>query len=445
MRTSLLLLLPALLLAGCNDSDAPATAASPPPAGPAPVAVTVTPSLGQVINGSVTLEQLGGAWSASGTTGSSGLASFLVPADLAGPFLITVCGSATGQYFDEALLSLSALGPAQCLRAVTPDLTRTNVGVTAFSEAATQYLENQVGNLETATSTQASNALEVVREQALPELDDLLLAPVVVGADTPVSSLPDTPAGRFALKLAGLARAADALGDSRGVTLTAPAFAFAEALGLDLADGTLDGQDGSSYIVSPAYDIHQLGTLLETELDELAAENSSLQALVDSLDSETLLAITAPTGGDALISWQGSYSGTWNGNATAGGFSLSGALGAFSSQVISGTGCGVNIGNGTLSVEGLPWSFDFDLTPTTTASGTRSYVFTRNDNVSFSVSLGGFGGTISLPAAMTTTVTLNMQGDVLKSVAVESAGVTSGMLAIDVSLIDATCTVSAPT
>ncbi|MCD6060556.1 MAG: hypothetical protein K0S16_867, partial [Moraxellaceae bacterium] len=51
----------------------------------------------------------------------------------------------------------------------------------------------------------------------------------------------------------------------------------------------------------------------------------------------------------------------------------------------------------------------------------------------------------SLPAAMTTTVTLTMQGDVLKSVAVESNGVTSGMLAIDVSLIDAICTVSAPT
>lgn len=401
-------LLPLLIIvAGCSDEG---SHREEEPAAPAYLELTVTPSLGLISNATVTWEPLGEGWNNSGNTGLDGTIVFTVPAELAGPFLVTVCGNETATYFDEALLASLPFPAERCLRALLPDNTRTDVAVTALTEAVVHLLEQGEGGLAAITAADIRLAHEQVRSRIAPELSDLLSSPVLIGSADDLAALTNTEAGRHAAKLALLARAAAALAATRNGSDT-PALDFAEQLSADIADGELDGLGPDGFLVSSVYDIFQLNALLHAGLGDTGIP----EALADILDALTLSNVQLPSGSDPLLSWQGSYAGTWqglDGINTALSY-LSGLHDDYQNLlpgVIAGEACTIVIGDGTVQVSGLPLVFEFTATDSADENGIRRFVMSREDASSYEI------GAMSFPVVTTATATLNTTGTNMSSI-----------------------------
>ncbi|MBI5718419.1 MAG: exo-alpha-sialidase [Burkholderiales bacterium] len=248
-RVSLL----ALSLAGCGgeNADDGAAGGTPPPAPPpATGTVSISASLGVVLNAdvSVTCAPTGAALG-TGSTGSTGVVSVATSGSCSGPVLVTVSGRADGTstYFDEALNSPALFPAGSSLRAVAPALASPmNLAVTPLTEIAAAQALAGAGSLAALSAAQVNAANTAVVAQVLGAgvTLDILTPPTMWSITTAPGSLGTGDADRYAFYLAGLARMA--LGHA------APARAITEALAADLADGSLAGGSSGSFSYTPA-------------------------------------------------------------------------------------------------------------------------------------------------------------------------------------------------
>lgn len=208
--------------------------------------VTITPSLGKILNAKVVLKnaKTGDQIGEEGNTGTSGTATFNVP-KTADPVIIEVQGVDGAQgatYYDEASDSNVALPSTQKIRAIAPNLANNaNIGVTVLTELAVQAAEKTLGgSLSTLTAQVANDANNQIKALLAKELgaNSLLTPPTIVGKDTIVKDVitAQNAANDYALKLAALAN----LGAGN-----TPVLDILQKLSDDISDGSLDGKKGA--------------------------------------------------------------------------------------------------------------------------------------------------------------------------------------------------------
>lgn len=234
--------LPVLLVA-CGGGDDGAAVVVPPP--PVSGSVTVAASLGVVANADVSVTCAPtGTVLGTGSTSANGQVVVTTSGSCAGPVLVTVSGRADGSstYFDEALVSPALFPAGTSLRAVAPALSNPlSLGVTALTEIATRQALATAGSLGALSAAQVTAANTAVVTQVLGAgvTLDILTPPTPWQTTTAAGSLGTSAADRYAFYLAGLAR--------MGLGETAPALAVTNALGGDLADGTLSGASSGGF------------------------------------------------------------------------------------------------------------------------------------------------------------------------------------------------------
>lgn len=225
-----LTLLASLLLAACNNNDDDNAAT---PTVVQTTQVTVTPSLGKILNAKVTLKNAKtGATLGTGNTGNTGIATFNAT-QTSDPVIAEVQGQAGSKYFDESKKAELDFAATQTLRVVLPTITN-NIGVSTLTEVAYQAAVKKAGSASAITSEIATATNEAIRKALAPELASITTAATLVGSTADLSILANTEAGKYALKLAALAELAK--------TQTAPALAILNQLAADITtDDKLDG------------------------------------------------------------------------------------------------------------------------------------------------------------------------------------------------------------
>ena len=231
----LVILIPFIaLLSGCGGGGTTAAVSG----STASTTLTISPALGKFAQGAtVRVKDRNGAVLGTGAVGANGSAVITIPSDPAAAPLIIEAGLNGESYFDEKVngfVSINGLSPgAVAIRAVAPDLSRTNIGVTAITEIAAGSMLTGAGVLPTSAKAASVMAANLVAGGQF-SVPDPLTPPTLVAAITTLSTA--DPANDYALKLAALAH------------LAAPgrnAMHVAHVLRDDMADGVFDGQVGT--------------------------------------------------------------------------------------------------------------------------------------------------------------------------------------------------------
>lgn len=239
-----LTLLASFMLAACNSNDDDNAAT---PTVVQTTQVTVTPSLGKILNAKVTLKNAKtGAELGNGKTDSTGTAKINTK-KTTDPVVVEVQGVDGAQgatYFDEAKNADIALPATQKIRAIVPTLTdNANVGVTVLTEVATQAAIKAAGDLSKVTTQVATDANNQIKNLLAKELGtaSLLTPPTIIGKDTIVKDVitARNAANDYALKLAAMAK----LGQGN-----TPVLDLLQKLSDDLSDNKLDGMKGTANI-----------------------------------------------------------------------------------------------------------------------------------------------------------------------------------------------------
>lgn len=237
-------------LSACHDSN---DSGNSTPTTPTTRTITVSPSLGKIINARVilknalTLQTIVDAK----TIGSDGTATFTVDVSkLAQPIIAEVLPSADGkfEYADEALPTKAVSLPIASadinkaiLRAATTVTADANIGVTALTEAALQQAEKTTGGL---TATAINNANAAVKSQLKLNFD-ITQAPTIVGLnefDKLVNQNTNSLQRTYGAYLATLSKEAKRLhADSQQ-----PAYDVLKAFADDFSDGTFDAKKGTT-------------------------------------------------------------------------------------------------------------------------------------------------------------------------------------------------------
>lgn len=244
----------ALLLTACNSNDddniaLPSKAVTPI----ATTTITVTPSLGKILNGRIALKNAKtGATLAPTQTitpSNNGTATFTVPVStLADPILAEVLPTTAGkvEYFDEALeqnktITVAAADIAKpILRAAASVTANANIGVTGLTEAAVQRAL-KLANTTTLTAQQinAANA-DVENALRLNSKFNIIQPPIVIGNgdfEKLVNAALDAQRRAYATYLATLAKEAQRINAASAT----PAYDMAKAFANDFAhDGKFD-------------------------------------------------------------------------------------------------------------------------------------------------------------------------------------------------------------
>lgn len=241
-------------LTACNSNDddnvgAPSKAVAPVTT----TTITVTPSLGKILNGRIALKNAKTGVSLAPTQtitpSSNGTATFTVPVSkIAEPVLAEVLPTTSGvvEYFDEALeenkkITVAAADIAKpILRAAASVTANANIGVTGLTEAAVQQAEKQAGGLITQNINSANEAVK----NALKLNFDVTQAPVVVGKgefekliNASISNALEAQRKAYATYLATLAKEAQRINS----TSSTPAYDMAKAFANDFAhDGAFN-------------------------------------------------------------------------------------------------------------------------------------------------------------------------------------------------------------
>lgn len=230
----------ALALAGCiGDNDDVLSA-------PAPAAtntITVTPSLGRISHARVVLRNARTNQELQRQTlGTGGSIQFKIPESV-DAIVVEVLGEAGGDYFDEAKgrKDLPADFIMRAAGQVSGDL---NLGVTVLTEAAVQYAEKLPDALTKPANIEAA-LLKIGEAVGIANINQ---PPTPVNSEADFASLQDNPADRYALKLAGLVKAA-----SEKTASPTPALELVKTLAKDLSDGQLDGKAGNDPVTDPPY------------------------------------------------------------------------------------------------------------------------------------------------------------------------------------------------
>ncbi|MCB1659680.1 MAG: hypothetical protein KDI39_15790 [Pseudomonadales bacterium] len=233
-----LTLLAALVMTGCEINDD----VNPVPG--STTTVTVTPSLGKILNAKVVLKNAKtGAELGSGKTDDTGTAKINTQ-KTTDPVVVEVQGVDGAQgatYFDEAKNDNIPLPATQKIRAIVPTLAdNANVGVTVLTEFATQAAIKTAGDLSKVTTQVATQANEQIKKLLASELGtaSLLTPPTIIGKDTSIKTVitANNAANSYALKLAGLAKLGG--GDT-------PVLDMLQKFSDDLSDNKLDGKKGT--------------------------------------------------------------------------------------------------------------------------------------------------------------------------------------------------------
>ncbi len=237
-----LTLLASFMLVACNSNDDDNVALKQVGGGsgavttPTKATVTVTPSLGKILNAKVTLKNAKtGATLGTGNTGNTGIATF--PATkTSDPVIAEVQGAAGATYFDESKANSAPFDASQVIKVVVPTLVaNANIGVSALTDIAYKAALKKAGGSEAAISAAIATASnDAIRTALAPELASITEAPSVVGSADDLAALKNTDAGKYALRLAALAK----LVSSENTT---PALTILAQLNADFADGTFDG------------------------------------------------------------------------------------------------------------------------------------------------------------------------------------------------------------
>lgn len=261
-----------LILGACGGGGGSDTAV-------ADATMVVTPSLGKFSLGTaVKLKKPDGTVISSGTIGTTGSATLTV-GSYTGPVVIEVLGAAASgstakvTYYDERDGSTQDFGAGEVLRAAVPT-PQTQVGVTALTNASVAKLEVLTGNLTGIDASKINDAnAKVAAAFGLP---DILVAPKPVDGTTGATLNLATPADKYALVLAALAKTGGA--NNAG--------AVAKTLAADLSDGILDGQQkkfGDTVAVAvpapayvPATVVTDLSTHYNTAATTFADDSSKL-------------------------------------------------------------------------------------------------------------------------------------------------------------------------
>lgn len=271
----------AALLTACNsnDDDGSRPASSTPTT---TTTVKVTPSLGKILNAKVVLRNAKtGVQLGTGNTGNSGVATFSAT-KTSEPVVVEVQGSDTAKYVDESKLSEANDGEVnfnagQKIRVVIPALT-SNVGVSTLTEIAYQAALKKASNDEKAISAAIANAAnEAIRKALAPELASITSAPTVIGNLADLAAIQNSEAGKYALKLAALAK----LISSEDTT---PALTALNQLASDIADGEFDGKAGT--VALGTYTSGNLATKIQANINAIitAANLSGLGINVSSFN-----------------------------------------------------------------------------------------------------------------------------------------------------------------
>lgn len=180
------------------------------------------------------------------------------------PVKVTFLGSSEAQYFDEARARLVPFPEGQSMHVVVPEI-RQNIGATAFTEAAYQYLLTQYGadgwrvaaNVIAANTT-VQNEINRSLRDSLSVADITRLTIVYRGPSTgPVDTSPN---GVYATVNSGFAFAAGEYNTS----VADPASQARTQLAADLTDGRIDGySNAGTRVTGPGGQMYDPANLRE--------------------------------------------------------------------------------------------------------------------------------------------------------------------------------------
>lgn len=268
-----LTLLASFMLVACNDNDDDNANSSLIGGGTNNNAaqtqnVTISPSLGKIFNAKVVLKNAKtGAELGSGTTGTTGVAT-ITATKTTDPVVVEVQGQANAKYFDESKNAEVNFESGKMIRAALPSLS-SSVGVSALTEVAYQAaLKKANNNVASITSEIATNSNEAIRKALAPELTSITAVPPhLVGSVAELATITNTEAGKYALRLAALAKLASN-------TDATPALTVLNQLSADIADGNFDGM--ANGIAVTAYTQANLQSKIQANLEStIAAANLS--------------------------------------------------------------------------------------------------------------------------------------------------------------------------
>lgn len=237
----------ALLLVGCeiNDDTIPVNNTNNNTSPVTTNTLTVSPSLGKILNAKVTLKNAKTkAILGTGNTSSLGKVSFQVPKDVQ-DVVIEVEGGATAKYFDEAK-GEQDLPSTVKIRAAAPVTDKADIGVSVFTEAAVKHAEKLTDGLSKSSNIMAAN--KKIGEAV--GISNIIQAPVLIGSNDDYNKLKDDAASAYALQLAGLVKAA---ASKVPATVTTPALSLLNSLSDDLSDGIVDGKNEAAQLSNLPY------------------------------------------------------------------------------------------------------------------------------------------------------------------------------------------------
>lgn len=281
-------LLAAAILVGCNSNDDDNAALKQVPS---TAQVTITPSLGKILNAKVVLRNAKtGVQLGSGTTGNTGVATFTAT-KTTDPVIAEVQGQANSKYFDESKNAELDFGTEQKIRVVLPTFTN-NIGVSTLTEIAYQAAVKKAGSSSALTANIVNGANEAIRKALAPELTSITATPHLVGSTSDLATIANNEAGKYALRLAALAKLVSAEN-------TAPALAVLAQLNADFADGTFDGMADGTAIT--AYTQANLQSKIQANLNSTitAANLSGFNVNAFTLGFGSIVITVGGTGGGA--------------------------------------------------------------------------------------------------------------------------------------------------
>lgn len=291
-KSALTALSMAMLLVACNGNDDDPVGAKSLAKSTTPTlkTLTVTPSLGKILNAKVKLKNAANnAPIGEQNTGSTGKATFTIPSTVS-TVIAEVQGGNGAQYFDEATGQMVDLPLGAIIRAATTIVANNSeIGVTALTEAAVKRAETLAG---TGSIVPQLNAAKAQIEAAFG-VADILKAPTLVGSQQELAALGSSAAEQYALRLATLAKVAQ---QQLGTAETAPALKLAQAIANDLADGNINGSGNTGAL---PYDVATFASQYQAQALKLiqdfiasASQNGfdavKLQALLSFVQSNPL-------------------------------------------------------------------------------------------------------------------------------------------------------------
>lgn len=334
---SLSLLAATALIAGCGGGGGGSTPAA------STTAVTTTASLGAIKNAPYRVLALDGvtALAPAGTTGADGAFPVLnIPSEQ--PFILEISGASGASYFDEAK-GADVPFTTGSLHVVRGSASAT-LGVSALTEIAYQRALKLGGGTLTAGAINAANQSV---SQAFG-VADVTSAPSQVASTADLNALTNTEAGKYAARLAALAKLA-ATANTGDAT---PALTIAAKLANDLSDGTLDGKHDAADIASPGYAPGTFGADWGTALAAITA------GVTDAAAKTALAGLTGPMTSLPQIP-----------------VALSGvpAAGSYTARINDGSACSVGVSgaNATVTAAGQTISVALDGTYAESTGGDR--------------------------------------------------------------------------